>query len=175
LAVALGAACSAHGTRLAGAALAVLLGAFFVYAAVKITSDHRYQRANWNGVAAALGSPEGTRAIAAYDGTFATAPLAVTLPGVAWTGPDQTPQVGQAPVTVSELDVVGDVGQSARSHLPAGIRLRSSRQVDNYLVYRFALKRPWRAVTPLQIAARAAGLVGPSTGVPAVLVQSAAR
>ena len=174
LAIAVGAACAAPGARVAGAALAVLLGAVFVYAAVKISTDHRYQRANWSGVAAALGPAQGTRAIAAYDGTFATAPLAVTMPGVAWTGPDQTPQVSQAPVTVSELDVVGDVGQSATGHLP-GVRLRSSRQVDNYLVYRFTLTRPWRGVTPLQIGQRAATLVGPSSGVPAVLIQSAAR
>jgi mannosyltransferase len=174
LAVAVGAACAARGTRVAGAALAVLLGVLFVYAAVKITSDQRYQRANWNGVAAALGPATGTRAIAAYDGTFATAPLAVTLPGVAWTGSDQVPQVSQTPVSVSELDVVGDVGQSARTHLPGGVRLRSSRQVDNYLVYRFTLPRPWRA-TPQQIGQRAAALVGPSVGAPSVLIQTAGR
>ncbi len=173
LAVAVGAACAAQ--RVAGAALAVLLGALFVYAAVKITTDHRYQRADWSGVAAALGPARGTRAIAAYDGTFATAPLAVTMPGVAWTGPDQTPQVSQAPVTVTELDVVGDVGQSVSSHLMSGVRLRSSRQVGNYLVYRFALSRPWRGVTPLQIGQSAANLVGPAPGTPAVLIQSGAR
>jgi uncharacterized membrane protein len=174
LSIVVGAACAARGTRLAGAALAVLLGALFVYAAVKITSDHRYQRANWSGVAAALGPAPGPRAIAAYDGTFATAPLAVTLPGVAWTGPDQVPQVSQAPVTVGELDVVGDVGQSAATRLPAGMRLRSARRVDNYLVYRFTLRRPWRA-TPQAISQRAATLVGPSSGAPSVLIQSAAR
>jgi len=115
------------------------------------------------------------RAIAAYDGTFATAPLAVTMPGIAWTGPDQTPQVSEAPVTVTELDVVGDAGQSARAHALAGVQLRSSRQVDNYLVYRFTLSRPWRAVTPQEIGRRAARLVGPALGPPAVLIQTAAR
>lgn len=175
LAVVVGAACAAPRARVAGAALAVLLAALFVYAAVKINTDHRYQRANWNGVAAALGRARGTRAIAAYDGTFATAPLAVTMPGVAWTGPDQTPQVGQTPVTVREVDVVGDLGQSVSAHLPAGVRLLSSRTVDNYLVYRFALRRPWTAVTPQQIGASATKLVGPASGVPAVLIQSAAR
>ena len=175
LAVVVGAACAAPGTRIAGAALAVLLAALFVYALVKITSDHRYQRSDWNGVAAALGPADGTRAIAAYDGTFATAPLAVTMPGIAWTGPDQTPQVSEAPVTVTELDVVGDAGQSARAHALAGVQLRSSRQVDNYLVYRFTLSRPWRAVTPQEIGRRAARLVGPALGPPAVLIQTAAR
>ncbi len=175
LAVAVGAACAAPGARVAGGALAVLLGALFVYAAVKITSDHRYQRADWNGVAAALGPARGTRAIAAYDGTFATAPLAVTMPGVAWTGPNQTPQVSQAPVTVTELDVVGGVGQSVSAPLPRGVRLRSSSRVDNYLVYRFALSRPWRAVTPQEIGQHAARLVGPAAGAPAVLIQSAGR
>ena len=175
LAVVVGAACAAPRARVAGAALAVLLAALFVYAAVKINTDHRYQRANWNGVAAALGRARGTRAIAAYDGTFATAPLAVIMPGVAWTGPDQTPQVGQTPVTVREVDVVGDLGQSVSAHLPAGVRLLSSRTVDNYLVYRFALRRPWTAVTPQQIGASATKLVGPASGVPAVLIQSAAR
>jgi hypothetical protein len=174
LAVVVGAACAASGARVAGAALAVLLGALFVYAAVKINTDHRYQRANWSGVAAALGPAQGARAIAAYDGTFATAPLAVTMPGMAWTGRNQTPQVSEAPVTVTEVDVVGDVGQSV-NHLPGGVRLLSSRQVDNYLVYRFALRRPWRAVTPQEIGRRAATLVGPASGLPAVLIQSAAR
>jgi uncharacterized membrane protein len=175
LAVAVGAACAASGARVPGAVLALLLGALFVYAAVKITTDHRYQRANWSGVAAALGPAQGTRAIAAYDGTFATAPLAVTMPGVAWTGADQTPQVREAPVTVTEVDVVGDVGQSVSAHLPAGARLLSSRRVDNYLVFRFALRRPWRAITPQQIGQRTTTLVGPASGVPAVLIQSAAR
>ena len=175
LAVVVGAACAAPGTRIAGAALAVLLAALFVYALVKITTDHRYQRADWNGVAAALGRADGTRAIAAYDGTFATAPLAVTMPGIAWTGRDQTPQVSQVPVTVTELDVVGDAGQSVSSHLLGGVRLLSSRTVDNYLVYRFALRRPWRAVTPQEIGQRAARLVGPALGPPAVLIQTAAR
>jgi uncharacterized membrane protein len=175
LAVAVGAACAASGARVPGAVLALLLGALFVYAAVKITTDHRYQRANWSGVAAALGPAQGTRAIAAYDGTFATAPLAVTMPGVAWTGADQTPQVSEAPVTVTEVDVVGDVGQSVSAHLPRGTRLLSSRRVDNYLVFRFALRRPWRAITPQQIGQRATTLVGPASGVPAVLIQSAAR
>jgi uncharacterized membrane protein len=173
LAVVVGAACAAPGARIAGAALAVLLAALFVYGLVKITSDHRYQRANWNGVAAALGRADGARAIAAYDGTFATAPLAVTMPRIAWTGPDQTPQVSQAPVTVTELDLVGDVGQSVTGHLP-GVRLRSSRQVDNYLVYRFTLSRPWRGVTPQKIGQSAARL-GPASGAPSVLIQTAAR
>jgi 4-amino-4-deoxy-L-arabinose transferase-like glycosyltransferase len=176
LAVAVGAACAARDARLAGAALAVLLGALFVYAAVTITTDHRYQRADWSGVAAALGPAHGTRAIAAYDGTFATAPLAVTMPGVAWTGPDQVPQVSQAPVTVTEVDVVGDVGQSVNRRLPAGVRLLGARRVDNYLVYRFALRRPWHAVTPRQIGDSVlASLVGPALAPPAVLIQSAAR
>jgi hypothetical protein len=55
------------------------------------------------------------------------------------------------------------------------VRLLSSHTVDNYLVYRFALSRPWTAVTPQQIGANAAKLVGPASGVPAVLIQSAAR
>jgi hypothetical protein len=93
---------------------------------------------------------------------------------MAWTGRNQTPQVSEAPVTVTEVDVVGDVGQSV-NHLPGGVRLLSSRQVDNYLVYRFALRRPWRAVTPQEIGRRAATLVGPASGLPAVLIQSAAR
>jgi hypothetical protein len=174
LAIVVGAACAAPGTRIAGAALAVLLSALFVYALVKITSDHRYQRANWNGVAAALGHAGGTRAIAAYDGTFATAPLAVTMPRIAWTGRDQTPQVSQTPVTVGELDVVGDVGQSVTGRLE-GVRLRSMRQVDNYLVYRFILSRPWRTMTPQELGQEAARLVGPASGAPSVLIQTAAR
>jgi hypothetical protein len=47
--------------------------------------------------------------------------------------------------------------------------------VDNYLVYRFALSRPWRAVTPQEIGQQAARVVGPAAGAPAVLIQSAGR
>ena len=149
---------------------AVVLCAAFVYAGVKIDGNPLYQRPDWRGVAAALGPARTTRAIVAYDGQLALAPLAIYLPGAPWTGPAQTPQVSEAPVTVGELDIVGDEGQSLAATLPGGAKLISAVRIDTYLVDRFALTRPWH-MAPAAIAARATTLLGPAPSGPAVLIQ----
>jgi 4-amino-4-deoxy-L-arabinose transferase-like glycosyltransferase len=162
LAIVVGAACTAPGAKLPGAALVGVLVAMFVWAQIKIDNDAFLQRPDWRGVAAALGSHTGTRAIVAYDGQFATGPLSFYMPGVPWSGPGESPGTDAGPVTVDELDVVGDRGQPL-GRLTGGVRTISGRDVDGYLVYRFKLPRPTQ-LTPSQIDARARELLqfGPS-------------
>ncbi|MBV9464735.1 MAG: glycosyltransferase family 39 protein [Solirubrobacterales bacterium] len=172
LAVVIGAACAAPRLAAAGAGavLALALAALFVYGAIRIQGSPPYQRPNWRGVAGALGAADTNRAIVAYDGTFASAPLAIYLPGVPWTGSGQTPQTGEAPVTVGEVDVVGSSWQTPAAKLPTGVRLLGSRTVDGYLAARFSLAPAWRA-SPAAIGARASQLLGPGPPGPAVLIQ----
>ncbi len=164
LALVVGAACTAPRVRVAGAVLTVILLASFVYAQVRISDNPEYQRPDWRGVAAALGSAPGTRAIIADDGQFATDPLAVYLPGVPWTEP------AKGAVTVGEVDVVGYVWQTL-GRLPAGLQLISSKTVNDYVVDRFSVAPAW-TLSRQAIAQRAATLVVPATAGPAVLVQS---
>ncbi|MGZ4178830.1 MAG: glycosyltransferase family 39 protein [Solirubrobacteraceae bacterium] len=161
LAIVIGAACTAPGAKLPGAALVAVLVAAFVWAGIKINSDPYYQRPDWRGVAAALGSPTGTRAIVAYDGPFATGPLSFYLPGVLWSGPGEASGTDSGPVTIDELDVVGDRGMHPATP-PPGIRLIAGRDVDGYLVYRFKLARPW-STDAAQIQARAVQLLPQGT------------
>ena len=172
LAVVVGAACTASGARIAGAALAVVLLAAFVYAGIRVSDHPQYQRSDLRGVAAALGTPSGPRAIVAYDGTYATAPLALYLPGVAWTGKGQTPQPSQPAVTVREVDVIGSPFQNPASPLPPGARLiGSAKMVGTYKVERFLLAKPW--VLPRSSSgARATLLLGPAASGADVLVQA---
>jgi hypothetical protein len=168
VAIVLAAACTARDARAGGAVLAVLLLGMFVYAGVRIQNDASFQKPNWRGVAAALGPrPAAQRAIVAYDGVFASAPLSIYLAGVTWSGPGLTQT--QAPVSVSEVDVVGNLAEQL-SALPGGIKLISSRAVDGYRVVRFGLARPW-TLSPGAIGARASTLLGPSPGGAAVMVQ----
>ena len=170
LAVVVGAACTAPGARAAGATLAAVLLAGFAYAGIKIDRNPSYQRPDWSGVAAALGRPLGTRAIISYDSTFGTAPLAIYLPNVPWTGIGQVPQTGEAPVTVGEVDVVGNEYQNVPSALPAGVRLIATRSVDEYRIERFSVSPAWD-LSPAAIGARAGSLLSPGPPDPGVLVQ----
>jgi hypothetical protein len=162
LAVLIGAACTARRARLPGAALAVALLGVFVYAQARVQGDHTYQRPDWRGVAAALGRSDGTRAVVLYDG-LATDPVMFYLPRVQWS---QT----RAPVEIREVDVVGSTWQHASR--TTGTRLISTRVVDDYLVARFSLARPWH-LRPSEIAVRARSLLGPAPPSSAVLVQRA--
>jgi mannosyltransferase len=165
LAVVVGAACTARRTRMAGGVLAVVLLAGCVYAQERILGESQYQRPNWRGVAAALGpAPPGGRMIAAYDGQFATDPLAVYLPGIAWS------QSGNAPIKIAEVDVVGHAWQAVMHPLPSGMRLAGTKRVDDFLVARFALV-PARPVTREQIEVGAPSLLGPAPSSGVVLVQ----
>jgi mannosyltransferase len=168
LAIVVAAACAAPGVKRAGAVLVGVLVAGFLWAGFKINSDPYYQRPDWRGVATALGSPSGTRAIVAYDGQFATGPLSYYLPGIPWSGPGEAPGTDTGPVTIDELDVVGDTGQ-APAALPRGIAKISSRDVDGYLVYRFKLAAPW-STDPAQVNSRALQLLpGPGTTLPPMI------
>jgi hypothetical protein len=170
LAVVIGAACTAARARIAGATLAVVLLAAFLYTGAQINDQARYQRTDWRGVAAALGSPRTTRAVVAYDGQFAAAPLSFYLPGAPWSGPGARP-VTQAPVRVGELDIVGSSFQQL-ARLPAGARLIGSSLVDGYRVVRIGLSSPW-TLGRAAIGARASAILGPAPPDPSVVIQRA--
>ncbi|MGH2885106.1 MAG: hypothetical protein ACRDPA_20780 [Solirubrobacteraceae bacterium] len=165
LAVVVAAACTAPRARAAGAVLAVVVLASFVYGQVKVSNSPEYQRPDWRGVAAALGAARGTRAIVAYEGSLATDPLATYLPRVPWTEPSR------GAVTVGEVDVVGYRWQTLGRPLPAGARLISTKTVDDFVVDRFLLGSS-RTLTRAQVAATAGSLLGPPVVGAAVLVQN---
>ncbi len=166
LIVVLAAACTAPRTLPFGIVLAAVVLGGFIWAGIKIDSDPAYQRPDWRGVARALGPPAGTRAIVAYDAGFASQPLTVYMPGIPWQ------QVGGPPVTITEVDVVGNAFQTSPSRLPAGVRRLSSTTVAGFQVDRFALRPAWH-LAPQAIGARAGGLLGPAPATPAVLIQRA--
>ena len=165
LAVVVGAACTAPRARVPGAILGVILLASFVYAQVRIDGNSQYQRPDWRGVAQALGTAGVPRAIVAYDGSTATDPLAIYLPGVPWSGP------GTAPATVGEVDVVGYPWQTLSRPLPRGVQLKGSRTVDGFVIDRFSFDTAER-LRPAQIGASAGQLLGPPLASPAVLIQN---
>jgi uncharacterized membrane protein len=162
LAIVIGAACTAPRARVAGAALAVVLVAAFVYAQVKIQSSPQYQRPNWRGVAAALGSARGPRAIVLYNG-LGTDPLATYLPRVPWTTPSGA-------LSVDEVDVIGNPFQRRANPLPPGVSFAGSTLVDGFVVDRFAVAPTW-TLSADAIAARAAQLLTPAPAVAPVLFQ----
>jgi hypothetical protein len=165
LAVVVGAACTAERARAAGGALAAVLAVSFVAASIRIGDHAQYQRPNWRGVASALGTPAGRRAIVVYDAQLATDPLEFYLRGVPWGG-----GAGPGAVPVSELAIVGSPFDTQRSRLPAGTSMISRRVVDGYLVVRYRLAQP-QALTSTEIATRAGEMLGPVPPAPAVLVQ----
>ncbi|MGP0052966.1 MAG: glycosyltransferase family 39 protein [Solirubrobacteraceae bacterium] len=143
LAIVIGAACAAERARIAGAVLAAVLVVAFVWADIETDSNRFYQRDDWRGVAAALGTARGTRAIATTSGQFATGPLSYYLPRVLWSGPGAPAARGTGPATIDELDIIGNVGDQLASRLPRGWSLIAERGVDGYLVVRLALPAPW--------------------------------
>jgi hypothetical protein len=144
--------------------LGVVLAGLFVFAQVKISSEGRYQRTDWKGVATALGRPQfGPRAIVVYQGGLATDPLVFYLRGVPFKSPP-------GPVTVNEIDVVGNRYQQLADPLAPGSRLISSREVGSFVVDRFALNPTWQ-LRPDQFASEAGRLLGPPSPDAAVLVQ----
>jgi mannosyltransferase len=165
LAVVLGAACTVPRARLAGAAFAAVLLAGSLYADVRIGSHVEFQRPDWRGVARALGPSSGTRAIVAYDGRFATGPLAIYMRGIPFS---VTPP--NVPAAVSEVDVIGRTWQAPPRALPQGVSLMSSRTVHGFLVDRFAVPPTWQ-LEPAAIGSRAGSLLGPAPPQPAVLIQ----
>jgi hypothetical protein len=171
LVVVIGAACSATGTRRAGAALLVVLAAMFIYASVRIDGDPRYQRKPWSRIADALGKSSVPRAMAvlADDGEFAAGPLSIYLPRVAWAGPGEKLNYSPALVTVSELDIVGTTYQTLANPLPSGVRQIGFRSVDGYDVFRFRLAPPLR-LNRAQLGQQALALLSPAPP-PVVMIQ----
>ena len=92
--------------------------------------------------------------------------MSVYLHGVAWAGPGKAAQT--QPVTVSDVDIVGNLDQQASS--AAGARLIGWRAVDGIRVARFSLTRPW-TLTPEAIGERAQRLLGPAPPGPSVMIQ----
>ncbi|MBV9607656.1 MAG: glycosyltransferase family 39 protein [Solirubrobacterales bacterium] len=164
LAILVAAACTTR-LRAPGAVLATVLIAGFAYGLVKIDTDAQYQRPDWRAVAHSLGPISGRRAIVVYEGGLATDPLRLYLRGVPWTRPTGVLSVG-------EVDVVGYGWQTVGDPLPSGVKLVSSRRVNDYLVERFALANEKR-LTPAEIEARAPVLLGPWAQGSSLLVQSA--
>jgi hypothetical protein len=164
LAVVLGAACTAPRTLPAGIPLAVVCLGGFVYAGIYINQHPQYQRPDWRGAARALGHPTSQRAIVADQGEVGAQPMTLYLAGTKWEPPPEVP------VTVGEVDVVGNAFQTAASPLPAGTRLLGSKTVHGILVDRFLVTPAWQ-LTPGAIAARAAALVGPAPPSSAVVIQ----
>jgi hypothetical protein len=167
LAIVIATACTARRARAAGGLLALVLVALFVYSGLRVNSDQRFQKPDWRGVAAGLGATRSTRAIVAYDGEFAAGPLSIYLPGVPWSGPGLAAQ-SPAPVSVSELDIVGSPYQTLS--LPPGAKLLGSRTVDGYRVVRVALPTPWQ-LSPQAIGRRAQHVLSPAPPLPSVLIQ----
>jgi Dolichyl-phosphate-mannose-protein mannosyltransferase len=169
LAVVVAAACTPTHARLAGAGLAVVLLALFVYADIRINDSVQYQRPNWRGVAEALGSARSPRAILAGDGEFAAGPLSIYLPGVPWAGPGQSAQLPAQSATVSELDLVASSSDTLRG-LPPGTRVLARRMVDGYLVVRLALATPWSG-SGAALQTRANQLLNPPAAAPELVIQ----
>jgi uncharacterized membrane protein len=164
LALVIAAACTSRRILPIGIPLAVLALAGFVYAGIYIDRHPLYQRPNLRGVAAALGTANGPRAIVASQGETAAQPLALYLHGLPWDPPRA------APVTVSEIDVVGSTFQTLARPLPSGVKLIGKRDVDDMLVARFRVDPAWYS-TPSSIGARAGALLSPAPPAPAVVVQ----
>jgi mannosyltransferase len=166
LAILVAAACTAPRARRPGAALALVLLVVFVWEGVVIDGSAAYQRPDWRGVAAALGTGEGTRAIVANAGNAAEQPLAIYLPRTAFSYSGLP--ASAAPVAITEVDVVGLAGQPIQR--VSGARLIDSSIVHQFLVARFALSPAWH-LTPAQIVARAQALLAGTPPGAAVLIQ----
>jgi mannosyltransferase len=158
LSVLVAAACSGPRVRGPGAALVIALIAGFIWASVKINGDPSYQRPDWRAVAAELGPAHTPRAIIALSGNAAEQPLSVYLPRTqfSYSGLPSS----EAPVSVGEVDVVGEPFESVIQPLPAGVHLLGVRTVGGSLVARFALSVPWH-LRPTAIGRRASRLVAP--------------
>jgi hypothetical protein len=171
VAIVLAAACTAPRTRPVGAALAVGLIAMFSFAALYVQTHRFLQRPDWRGVARTLGPAVVPRAILAADGLTAD-PLKIYLPGVSWV------QQRNRPTLIREIDVVGATKRLAvaperrpvlaassgppvllarpvpRTVAPPGTVLLARFRFRNWVVARFALRRP-RRVTLDELAALA--------------------
>jgi mannosyltransferase len=160
LAVALAAACAAPRARDLGTAAATILVLVFAIATIEIDGNPVFQRADWRGVARALGPSTEPRAILVVGGHEGDA-LKIFLHGVKWNQPPPTQRV-----YVEQIDVVGSIahvrlrgpdhrnGRALPMLEPTGAVLLGRKWVRNFDVARYELVHPWR-FNGLQISARA--------------------
>jgi hypothetical protein len=158
--IALAAACAAPRARDLGTAAAMVLLLMFALATIEIDRNPVFQKADWRGVARALGSSTEPRAILVPGGQQAI-PLKIFVHGVKWTQPPL-----HRPVLVDQVDVVGSLargplrgpgkhkGQELPAAAPIGAVLLGHKWVRNFDVARYELVHPWRLDT-MQISARA--------------------
>jgi len=158
LLIVLAAVCAMPRTRAAGAAVAVVVLAFFSIATAETQTNPLLQRPNWKAVARSLGTSAVPRVIFSAGGTNAQA-LKIYLPRVAWAMPRT--------LSVKEVDVVGLLepqqllprgariqngslatslqpffGLSVpRRQAPRGGRVLSRFRIGTWMVARFALRR----------------------------------
>jgi hypothetical protein len=176
LSVALAAACSAPRMRDLGMVAATALLILFVWATYEIDTDHAFQRADWRGVAHAIGPASEPRAIMIAGGQSAI-PLKIFLRGVNWVQPPPA-----QPVLVDQLDVVGSIawsrirghgsrrGRALPRYLIPGAVFDGRTWVRNFDVARFTLLHPWRFSTK-QLAERAGRFFRHTPATLLVLVQ----
>ena len=160
LSVALAAACAAPRARDVGTAVATALVVMLLVATVEIDRNPVFQRADWRGVAHALGASTEPRAILIDGGAQADA-LKIFVPGVKWNQPPPT-----QPVLVDQIDVVGSIahaplrglgdhtGRALPVGMPPGAVLLGRQWVRNFDVARYELVHPWR-FDAQQLSARA--------------------
>ncbi|HWF25924.1 MAG TPA: glycosyltransferase family 39 protein [Solirubrobacteraceae bacterium] len=160
IAVALAAACAAPRARDLGTVVATMLVVMFAIAAIEIASNPVFQRADWRGVARAIGPSSEPRAILITGGAEADA-LKVFVHGVAWNQPPITQRV-----TVDEIVVVGSVahvrlrgpdhrkGRALPVRVARGAVSLGGKWVRNFYVARYELVRPWH-FDAAQLSARA--------------------
>jgi mannosyltransferase len=160
IAVALAAACAAPRARDLGTAVATVLVVMFAIAAIEIASNPVFQRADWRGVARAIGPSSEPRAILVTGGAEADA-LKVFVHGVAWNQPPSTQRV-----TVDEIVVVGSVahvtlrgplhrkGRALTRRVAPGAVFLGGKWIRNFYVARYELVHPWHFDTA-QLSARA--------------------
>ena len=160
LAVVLGAACAVPRARDLGIAFATVLVVIFAIATIEIATSPVFQKADWRGVARALGPTTEPRAILIAGGAEANA-LKILVPGVSWNQPTATQRV-----LVDQVDIVGSIshaplrgpghhkGRALPRRFVNGADLLGGHWVRNFYVARFELVHPWR-FDGLQMSARA--------------------
>jgi mannosyltransferase len=150
LAVMLAAACAAPRARDVGTAAATVLLILFVWGTIEIGTNPVFQRADWRGVAHALGASSEPRAILVAGGQEALA-LQVYLPGVKWVQPPATQRF-----LVDQIAVVGSIahaplrgpgrrkGRALPVRAPRGAVLIDREWVRNFRVAEYQLAHPLR-------------------------------
>lgn len=160
------------GVRRSGAVLAGVLLVLFAVATAEVQTHPYLQRADWRRVAAALGPAVRSRVVLAAGGTTAQ-PLKIYLPGVPWSEPPSAQvMISELDVVGATKRLAldarangggaggGVAGSTALVHgrhhharrpaplprrtAPRGTRLLGYEKVANWVIARFAFRRPHR-------------------------------